>query len=436
MLKINGKGKHSMKILIQNGHVLDPDSKREGIYDVLVQGDKIVRVAEKIETEADRVIDASGCYVMPGFIDLHVHLRDPGLEYKETLETGGRAAARGGVTTVCAMPNTKPVTDNAEMVASIHERAKTECPVNVIQIGAITVSQLGEELADIEGMAKAGCHAISEDGKSVMNASLYRKAMKIAKENNISIFAHCEDITMVEGGVMHADEKAQALGLKGITNAVEDVIVARDILLAKETGVRLHLCHCSTEDSVKLVEAAKKEGLPVTAEVCPHHFMMTTDDIIEDDGNFKMNPPLRGKSDVEALKAGLKADIMDVIATDHAPHSEEEKNCSMKRASFGIVGLETMAALTYTELVEPGILTPMQMAEKTSYNPAKILGLADKGAIAEGKVADIVIFDKNKEYAIDKNTFLSKGKNTPFHGRKVKGEVAYTLVSGNVVYER
>jgi len=425
-----------MKILIQNGYVLDPESKREGVFDVLVQDEKIVKVAEKIEDVADRVIDANGSYVMPGFIDLHVHLRDPGLEYKETLETGGKAAARGGVTTVCAMPNTKPVTDSAEMIASIHARAKTECPVNVIQIGAITVGQLGEELADIEGMAKSGCHAISEDGKSVMNASLYRKAMKIAKENNISIFAHCEDITMVEGGVMHADEKAQSLGLKGITNAVEDVIVARDILLAKETGVRLHLCHCSTEDSVKLVEAAKKEGLPVTAEVCPHHFAMTTDDITEDDGNFKMNPPLRGKSDVEALKAGLKADIMDVIATDHAPHSAEEKNCSMKRAAFGIVGLETMAALTYTELVEPGILTPMQMAEKTSYNPAKILGLADKGAIAEGKVADIVIFDKNKEYAIDKNTFLSKGKNTPFHGRKVKGEVAYTLVSGNVVYER
>jgi len=436
MLKIIGKGKHSMKILIQNGYVLDPESKREGIYDVLVQDDKIVKVAEKIADAADRVIDASGSYVMPGFIDLHVHLRDPGLEYKETLETGGKAAARGGVTTVCAMPNTKPVTDNAEMVAAIHERAKTECPVNVIQIGAITIGQMGEKLADIEGMAKAGCHAISEDGKSVMNASLYRKAMKIAKENKISIFAHCEDITMVEGGVMHADEKAQALGLKGITNAVEDVIVARDILLAKETGVRLHLCHCSTEDSVKLVEAAKNEGLPVTAEVCPHHFAMTTDDITEDDGNFKMNPPLRGKSDVEALKAGLKADIMDVIATDHAPHSAEEKNCSMKRAAFGIVGMETMAALTYTELVETGILTPMQMAEKTSYNPAKILGLADKGAIAEGKIADIVIFDKDKEYVIDKNTFLSKGKNTPFHGRKVKGEVAYTLVSGNVVYER
>ena len=425
-----------MKILIQNGYVLDPESKREGKFDVLIEDEKIIKVAEQITAHADKVLDASGCYVMPGFIDLHVHLRDPGLEYKETLETGGKAAARGGVTTICAMPNTKPVVDNGEKVEDVHNRAKTDSPVHVIQIGAITIGQQGQELADIEGMAKAGCHAISEDGKSVMNASLYRKAMKIAKENGISIFAHCEDITMVEGGVMHADEKAQALGLKGITNAVEDVLVARDILLAKETGVRLHLCHCSTEDSVKLVDAAKKEGLPVTAEVCPHHFAMTTDDITEDDGNFKMNPPLRGRRDVEALKAGLKADIMDVIATDHAPHAAEEKNCSMTKAAFGIVGLETMASLTYTELVEPGILTPMQMAEKTSYNPAKILGLDDKGAIAEGKIADVVVFDPTVEYVIDKNTFYSKGKNTPFHGRKVKGDIRYTLVAGNVVCER
>ena len=424
-----------MKILIQNGYVLDPESKREGKFDVLIEDEKIIKVAEQITDHADKVLDASGCYVMPGFIDLHVHLRDPGLEYKETLETGGKAAARGGVTTICAMPNTKPVVDNGEKVEDVHNRAKTDSPVHVIQIGAITIGQQGQELADIEGMAKAGCHAISEDGKSVMNASLYRKAMKIAKENEISIFAHCEDITMVEGGVMHADEKAQALGLKGITNAVEDVIVARDILLAKETGVRLHLCHCSTEDSVKLVDAAKKEGLPVTAEVCPHHFAMTTDDITEDDGNFKMNPPLRGKRDVEALKAGLKADIMDVIATDHAPHAAEEKNCSMTKAAFGIVGLETMASLTYTELVESGMLTPMQMAEKTSYNPARILGLGEKGAIAEGKIADIVVFDPTVEYVIDKNTFYSKGKNTPFHGRKVKGDIRYTLVDGNVVYE-
>lgn len=425
-----------MRVLIKNGHVLDPATGVDGICDVLTEDQRIIGVKEHIEEQADRVIDAKGCYVMPGFIDLHVHLRDPGLEYKETLETGGKAAAHGGVTTVCAMPNTKPVIDTKERVEDVHTRAKEDSPVHVIQLGAVTVGQAGEELADIEGMAEAGCHAISEDGKSVMNASLYREGMRRAAASGIAVFAHCEDIHMVEGGVMNADQKAEALGLKGITNAVEDVIVARDILLAKETGVQLHLCHCSTADSVRMVAEAKKDGLPVTAEVCPHHFIMTTDDITEDDGNFKMNPPLRSKADVEALREGLKNDIMDVIATDHAPHAEQEKDRSMKDAAFGIVGLETSAALTYTELVETGVLTPMQMAEKMSYNPAKILGLSEeKGSISEGKIADIVIFDPSKEYEIDKHTFFSKGKNTPFHGRKVKGEVRCTIVDGVPVYE-
>ena len=425
-----------MRVLIKNGHVLDPATGVDGICDVLTEDQRIIGVKEHIEEQADRVIDAKGCYVMPGFIDLHVHLRDPGLEYKETLETGGKAAAHGGVTTVCAMPNTKPVIDTKERVEDVHTRAKEDSPVHVIQLGAVTVSQAGEELADIEGMAEAGCHAISEDGKSVMNASLYREGMRRAAASGIAVFAHCEDIHMVEGGVMNADQKAEALGLKGITNAVEDVIVARDILLTKETGVQLHLCHCSTADSVRMVAEAKKDGLPVTAEVCPHHFIMTTDDITEDDGNFKMNPPLRSKADVEALREGLKNDIMDVIATDHAPHAEQEKDKSMKDAAFGIVGLETSAALTYTELVETGVLTPMQMAEKMSYNPAKLLGLSEeKGSISEGKIADIVIFDPSKEYEIDKHTFFSKGKNTPFHGRKVKGEVRCTIVDGVPVYE-
>ena len=425
-----------MRVLIKNGHVLDPATGVDGICDVLTEDQRIIGVKEHIEKQADRVIDAKGCYVMPGFIDLHVHLRDPGLEYKETLETGGKAAAHGGVTTVCAMPNTKPVIDTKERVEDVHTRAKEDSPVHVIQLGAVTVGQAGEELADIEGMAEAGCHAISEDGKSVMNASLYREGMRRAAASGIAVFAHCEDIHMVEGGVMNADQKAEALGLKGITNAVEDVIVARDILLAKETGVQLHLCHCSTADSVRMVAEAKKDGLPVTAEVCPHHFIMTTDDITEDDGNFKMNPPLRSKADVEALREGLKNNIMDVIATDHAPHAEQEKDRSMKDAAFGIVGLETSVALTYTELVETGVLTPMQMAEKMSYNPAKILGLSEeKGSISEGKIADIVIFDPSKEYEIDKHTFFSKGKNTPFHGRKVKGEVRCTIVDGVPVYE-
>lgn len=425
-----------MTILIQNGHVIDPLTEKDGCYDVLIEEDRIKQVAETIEGTADRVIDAKGCYVMPGFIDLHVHFRDPGLEYKETLETGGNAAVRGGVTTVCAMPNTKPVTDDKEKVAKVHERAKKESLTHVIQIGAVTKGQAGQELADIAGMAEAGCHAISEDGKSVMNASLYRKGMRLAKENGISVFAHCEDITMVEGGVMNADENAKRLGLKGITNSVEDVIVARDILLAKETGVRLHLCHCSTADSVEMVRLAKEEGLPVTGEVCPHHFILSADDIREDDGNYKMNPPLRSRADVEALRQGLKDGIMDVISTDHAPHAAEEKNKSMAQAAFGIVGLETSAALTYTSLVKTGLLSVMDMAKKMSYNPAKILGLTEKGSVSEGKIADITIFDPKKTYKIDKNTFASKGKNTPFDGYEVTGEVTYTLVDGKVVYER
>ncbi len=422
-------------ILIQGGHVVDPLTGKDGCYDVLVEDGRIREVAERIEADADRVIHAEGCYVLPGLIDLHVHLRDPGLEYKETLSTGGRAAVKGGVTTVCAMPNTKPVMDDRSKVASVHERAKGESLAHVIQLGAVTKGQKGEELADIPGMAAEGCHAVSEDGKSVMNASLYRQGMKVARECGISVFAHCEDQTLVEHGVMNADENARRLGLKGITNSVEDVITARDILLAKETGVRLHLCHCSTADSVKMVRMAKEEGLPVTGEVCPHHFILSSDDIKEDDGNFKMNPPLRTREDVEALRQGLKEGVMDVIATDHAPHSSEEKDRSMAEAAFGIVGLETSAALTFTSLVKTGVLSIMDMAEKMSYNPAKILGLEDRGSVSAGKAADITVFDPSRTYRIDKNIFVSKGKNTPFDGFEVTGEVVCTLVDGKVVYD-
>lgn len=425
-----------MKILIQKGHVLDPLTRLDDVCDVLIAEGRIVKLGKELKEEADSIIDASGCYVMPGLIDLHVHLRDPGLTYKETLETGGRAAARGGVTTMCAMPNTKPITDTKEMVEELHRRAAIESPVHVIQLGAVTKGEAGEELADIKGMAEAGCHAVSEDGKSVMNVALYRKGMKVAKENHVAVFAHCEDINLVEGGVMNFGVKSEELGLRGITNSVEDVIVARDILLAKETGVQLHLCHCSTEDSVKMIAAAKKEGLPVTGEVCPHHFILSDEDIKENNGQFKMNPPLRSPRDVEALREGLKNGIMDVISTDHAPHAEEEKNQPFEKAPFGIVGLETSACLTYTELVLKGVLTPMQMAEKMSANPARILGLDDKGSVSEGKTADLTIFDPAPEYKIDKNTFASKGKNTPFDGFPVKGEVRCTIVDGNIVYEK
>ena len=423
-----------MATLIKNGYLLDPGSSREGRYDLLIDGGIVTRVEPFIsECEADEIIDAEGNYVMPGFIDLHVHLREPGFEYKETIKTGTAAAAAGGYTAVCPMPNTKPSTDSPFMIEYVKMKAEKDSPIHVFPIGAITKGQMGQELTDIKGMAEAGALALSEDGKSVMNADLYRTAMKQAKEAGLRIFAHCEDKPMVAGGVMNAGKKAEELGLPGITNAVEDVIAARDILLAKETGVTLHLCHCSTKDSVKFIKLAKEEGLSVTGEVCPHHFAMSEDDITGDDGNFKMNPPLRSKEDVEALKMGLKENIIDVISTDHAPHSAEENNGSMLKSPFGIVGSETAFALTMTALVKEGYLTPMQMVEKMSYNPAKILGI-DRGCLGVGKAADIVIADPTRKYVIDPETFLSKGKNTPFAGKRVTGKVLRTMVDGKTVY--
>ena len=422
-----------MGILIKNGRIIDPLSNRNEVADLYVENGKVLQVRKNIEKDAECVIDATGLLVMPGFIDLHVHLREPGLEYKETIETGAMAAARGGFTTICAMPNTKPVVDSKEVVEDIYKRA-AHAKCHVLQVGAVTKEQAGIELADIKEMKTAGICAISEDGKSVMDSKLYKEAMVIAKEENIPVFAHCEDKNLVGKGALNAGKKAEELGVEGITNAVEDIITARDILLSKETGARLHLCHCSTADSVRMVEEAKKEGLLVTAEVCPHHFTLTEEDIEGSDTNYKMNPPLRSKEDKKALVEGLKNNIMDVISTDHAPHHADEKAKPMAEAPFGIVGLETAYALTNSELVEKGYLTQVQLVEKMSANPAKVLGM-DKGCIGEGKVADIVITNPKEEYTIDVNEFASKGKNTPFNGRKVTGKVKYTILAGELVYE-
>lgn len=422
-----------MTILIKNGRLINPSENLDKVMDIFVEDGIIKEKAETIDRQADTVIDAAGCYVMPGLIDLHVHFRDPGLTYKEDIETGSKAAAKGGFTTVCCMPNTKPVVDNVETVKYIIEKGEKTGLTNVLPVGAVTKNMAGVEITDVEELKKAGICAISEDGKSVMNSGVYRKAMKNAAKANVPVLAHCEDINLVEGGVINLGDKSSELGVKGISNAVEDVIAMRDIMLAKETGATLHLCHCSTKDSVEMVKRAKEEGIKVTAEVCPHHFSMCSDDITSNDGNFKMNPPLRAREDMEALIKGLQDDIMDVISTDHAPHSAEEKAKDLEHAPFGIVGLETSVALTVTNLVKKGYLTPMQMAAKMSYNPAKVLGIP-KGTLDEGKIADITIIDPNKEYTIDVNTFESKGKNTPFDGYKVSGEVEYTILNGKVVY--
>ncbi|HHV09103.1 MAG TPA: dihydroorotase [Clostridiales bacterium] len=432
-----------MLILIKNGYVIDPASRREGIFDILVQGDRISKVDKEIDAEKAmapageqelKVIDARGKYIMPGFIDLHVHLREPGFEYKETIATGALAAAAGGYTSICPMPNTKPVTDSPEVVELVLDRARRQAAVNILPVGAITLGQEGKELADLSALKDAGAVALSEDGKSVMDSALYAEAMRQAAKLGIPIFAHCEDKSLAGKGAINAGGKAQELGLPGISNAVEDIITARDILLAKDTGAQLHICHISTRDSARMVGLAKQERLRVTGEVCPHHFILSDEDIQRDDADYKMNPPLRSRADIQALKEALRDGIVDVISTDHAPHSEEEKRKSCKEAPFGIVGSETAFALTWTELVKTGYLTPGQMVEKMSVNPAKILGI-DRGCIGEGWVADLTIVDPEAEYVIDKRKFLSKGKNTPFHGRKVTGRVEYTFVAGKLVYQ-
>ena len=424
-----------MGTLIRNGRVIDPASGKDGIYDILVEDGMIAGVDASIPKGDNDIIDASGCFVMPGLVDLHVHFREPGFEYKETIKTGSQAAAHGGVTTVFPMPNTKPVIDSVDMYDKVQAIIDMDAIVNVHQVASVTLGQQGETPVDIAALKKAGCIAISEDGKSVMNSQVYREAMKAAAAEDVLVMAHCEDKNLVNGGALNEGVASRRYHVNGITNAVEDVIVARDILLSKETGCRLHLCHCSTADSVKLIKAAKDEGLKVTGEVCPHHFMLCDEDIVEDNADYKMNPPLRSRADMEAVREGLRNGTMDVISTDHAPHSAEEKAKPIGAAPFGITGIETSLCLTYTGLVLTGILTPMQMVEKMSYNPAKIAGI-DRGTLLPGRPADIIIVNVDDEIVIDRNNFVSKGHNTPFDGYKVKGIVEYTIVGGKIVYKR
>lgn len=446
-----------MSLMIKDGRVLDPATGRDEVADIYIEDGLVQKIGAGLKKKADETIDAAGKYVMPGFVDMHVHLRDPGQTDKETIETGAAAAAKGGYTTILAMPNTKPVVDNADVLSYVLNKGKSVTPVHVYQAGAITAGMEGERLADLSGMAEHGAIAFSEDGQSVMSSKLCWETMHVLAKLDLPFLDHCEDKTLVNGGVINEDANCERLGLPGIHNTVENIIAARDYLLATEAGARLHLCHCSTAEVVDMLRTAKQIGNPLTGEVCPHHFTLTSDDIPDvpkmlEQGaqtptlsaspanteglemvNYKMNPPLRTERDRQALIKGLQDGSIDCISTDHAPHSAQDKNKGMKDAPFGIVGLETAAALTYTELVDKKYLTPLQMAEKMSYNPAKILRL-DAGTITEGKDADLVIFDPKASYTIDKNTFVSKSRNTPFHGRKVKGRVEATVIGGDVVY--
>lgn len=419
-------------ILIKKGRLIDPANGVDAVKDILVKEGKVAEISDNIEENADKVIDAAGLVVMPGLIDLHVHFRDPGYENKETIATGSRAAAMGGFTTVCAMPNTNPVTDNAIMIEYALS-SKRDAVVNVLPIGAITKGQKGEELADIGQMAAAGACAISEDGRSVDDPALMKNAMRYSKMFDLPIFDHCEEIRLAKGS-MNAGERASILGLKGIGDDSEEVMVSRDIILAKATGAKLHICHISTEGSVEQVRNAKKMGLPVTAEAAPHHFTLCDEDITDYDSNYKMNPPLRSRRDLEVIRQALKDNTIEVIATDHAPHHIDDKNCEFEKAANGIIGLETSFALSYTELVESGLISLNDMVAKMTANPARVLG-SDKGQLRVGSAADIAIADIDNKYTIDVNTMVSKAKNTPFGGREVKGKVLYTICGGEVVVE-
>lgn len=427
------KGFGRMKLLIKGGRIINPATNLDEIKDLLIVDGIVKKIEDGIKEEADRVIDARNLWVTPGFIDLHVHFREPGQEHKETIETGSKSAAKGGFTTVCCMPNTNPTIDSKELVEFVKNRAGEKSIVNILVVGSITKGLEGKELSDIEAMAGEGICAISDDGRTVQNSNLKRQGMEKASQLKLPVFVHCEDEALLEGGVMNRSETSQQLGLPGILSEVEDVIIARDIILAKGTDTKIHICHISTSLGVDLLKFGKEIGVKVTGEVCPHHFALTDKEILTLDTNFKMNPPLRGQEDVEAIKEGLKEGIIDVIATDHAPHHKDEKDVDFTKAPFGIVGLETALAVSITELVEEGWLTPMELIEKLTINPAKVLGI-DKGDISVGKTADITIIDPSSEYKIDVESFVSKSKNSPFHNKLVKGRVEYTLVNGEIVY--
>ncbi len=417
------------KLLIKGGTAVLPEGEK--VCDILVDGDKIVRIAGNVEDKAAKVIDAKGLHVFPGLIDMHVHLREPGFEYKEDIASGSAAAVRGGFTQVCCMPNTQPVCDNAAVVGYIIARAKEVGLCKVRPIGAITKGEQGETLAEIGKMKEAGAVALSDDGKPVPSARMMRLGMEYASDFGLICLSHCEDKSLADGGCVNEGYNSTLAGLKGIPRAAEEVMIAREIVLAETLGKRVHICHVSTKGGVRLLRDAKARGVAVTAETCPHYFALTDDIILSYDANTKVNPPVREAEDVEAIKEGLKDGTLDCIVTDHAPHHADEKNVEYDLAAFGISGIETSFSLSYTHLVKGGVLTLGQLTERMSGAPARILGL-EGGALKEGGVADIMLADLNEKYVIDSRKFVSKGKNTPFNGSEVYGRVKATIVDGKV----
>jgi dihydroorotase len=421
------------RLIIRNGRVVDPANQVDRTADLAIEDGVIREIAQDLNTTDAEVFDASGLIVAPGFIDMHVHLREPGFEYSETIETGSRAAAAGGFTSICCMPNTQPVNDSPTVTHYILERARQKAPVNVFPIGAITKGSAGEELASIASMQKAGIVAISDDGRPVMNARVMRRAMELASSLNLPLIEHCEDLNLSAGGDMHEGLQSTRLGLRGIPRASEDVMVARDILLAEMTGVRFHVAHISSKNAVEMVAYAKSRGLAVTAEATPHHFVLADSDMPPYDGNYKMKPPLRDSCDVQAVIAGLANGTIDAIATDHAPHPGDEKMQEFERCPFGILGLETAIGLSLRSLYHSGKVSLSHFISMFTVNPARILSLG-RGTLTPGAPADVTVFSLDQEWTYDVNRSASKSRNSPFHGHTFKGGPIATIVGGQIVW--
>ncbi len=423
-------------LLICGGRVVDPASGFDGPADVLIRDGVVAAVGVGLDCPVGVArFDATGSIVAPGFIDMHVHLREPGIEHAETIETGARAAAAGGFTTICCMPNTIPVNDSATVTSYIVQRAKQVAKVNVLPIGAITKGSLGEELAAIGSMREAGIVAISDDGRPVMNARVMRRAMELAMAFDIPVIDHCEDLNLSAGGDMHEGPQSVRLGLRGIPSASEDVMVARDLLLAELTGARYHVAHLSTQRSVAMVAFAKSKGIKVTCEVTPHHFAITDEELGTYDSNFRMKPPLRRDRDVEAIIEGIVNGVIDAIATDHAPHAGSEKMQEFERCPFGITGLETAIGLSLSELVHPGHISVMRLVELFTTGPAGVLKLRC-GTLAQGVAGDVTVFDLDTEWTFDAQQSCSKSKNSPFDGRVFRGGPVATVVNGEIIWRR
>lgn len=422
------------KLVLRNGRVIDPASRHDATADVLMVDGRIAAVGRALDATGAAEFDATGLIVAPGFIDMHVHLREPGFEHAETIETGSRAAAAGGFTTVCCMPNTKPVNDSVHVTSYIVERARNHAVVNVYPIGAITKGSEGEELAAIGSMKAAGAVAISDDGKPVMNARVMRRAMEMARSYGVPVINHCEDLHLSAGGDMHEGLTSVRLGLRGIPAASEDVMVARDLLLAELTGARYHVAHLSTARAVAMVAFAKSKGLSVSCEVSPHHFALSDGNIKPYDSNYKMKPPLRSAADVDACVAGIAGGAVDALATDHAPHAGSEKMQEFEKCPFGILGLETAIGLTFERLVHPGLISLTRMIELYTTGPARILDLPH-GTLAPGAQGDVTVIDPARKWTYDVNQSASKSRNSPFDGHAFTGGPVASIVRGRMVWQ-